>query len=345
MICCQDPLECERAEHHFNDTSKFEVGCTSGFFECPATLGGGCCPDGYGCSQGSCYQLLEDESTTPSTTSPIDPRDSMEMEMEPNTKYFRGREIPSAITTSAQTAPTYPCGPFGGGTCQSDKTVDLSGSDLRLHVLKAGKAYFAKSSNISNKGKRDEVLDIDTHGGGGSVLKAGETPECTQQNGCISLEPIQDPLSLLSDILTNGPALPTDEIQLPTNGFAHPTDGLQPPTDDLQLPTDGLDLPTDGPDGLEEPLGTLTQTVDAIILTLTQGFGVVITQVPVVSLLPSNDSDAIPIIGNFQNPLRSSGNSFKAPPSTSTIWTRTFSLQHIQYMCLVFCFQFMNGRR
>ncbi|KAK6535227.1 hypothetical protein TWF694_001695 [Orbilia ellipsospora] len=335
VICCQDPLECERAEHHLNDTSKFNVGCTSGFYECPASFGGGCCPEGFGCSQGSCYQLLEDDSTS-GKISPIGPRGSMDMAMEPSMTYLHRREIPST-TTNAQTAPTYPCGPFGGGTCKSDKLADPSGTDLRRHVLKTGRAYFMKLEH--NKRKPDDVPN--TQGGSSLVLKAGETPECAQQNGCLSLEPLQDPLGLLTDIPTNGVQLPTNGLPLPTDGLDLPT-GLQLPTDGLDLPTNGLDIPTDGLDlplptnglnpptnglnlptngldSLEEVLGALTKTVDAVVLTLTQGLGAVVTQLPIASLLPGNNSEVVNIVGNFQSPLRSSGSSIK--PSRSTIWS------------------------
>jgi hypothetical protein len=57
MLCCMDPLECERAEHHSEKIEPLEVSCLKGYFECSSELGGGCCPEGYECSSNECYYL------------------------------------------------------------------------------------------------------------------------------------------------------------------------------------------------------------------------------------------------------------------------------------------------
>ncbi|KAK6510070.1 hypothetical protein TWF481_004783 [Arthrobotrys musiformis] len=58
VICCQNPFMCERVAHHPEEFSTYDLTCISGYHECPAQLGGGCCPDGLSCGSDSCFEAI-----------------------------------------------------------------------------------------------------------------------------------------------------------------------------------------------------------------------------------------------------------------------------------------------
>ncbi|EPS37338.1 hypothetical protein H072_8982 [Dactylellina haptotyla CBS 200.50] len=279
VVCCQNPMECERGDHHAEDAGKiYETKCTPGFHECSAALGGGCCPEGYGCDQASCFQIFNDES--PTTT-----------ESEPGLQW-------NSVAPMEQ-EPTYPCGPFAGPTCQNPPAVvdpesigsGNSSSFTPPHrVLKAEKSYILK---------RD-----DDEGDGSSILKTGEYPD------------------------TN-----TTSAQ-----YAPQIDPLDPA---ILSPIDPRPGPTEAAAIITEVLQSVVQDGAVVILTLTQGVDAVVTRLPAPSI-PNNGTDGVNIIiGNFQSPLRSSGNSYKH--TDSTLWSRTFSAKHMKYMGMFMVFQLVNG--
>ncbi|KAK6359527.1 hypothetical protein TWF696_000682 [Orbilia brochopaga] len=51
VVCCVDPYHCDM-------NPRRSISCSEGSFECSASLGGGCCPIGYTCSQQDCIEEL-----------------------------------------------------------------------------------------------------------------------------------------------------------------------------------------------------------------------------------------------------------------------------------------------
>ncbi|KAK6499291.1 hypothetical protein TWF506_003918 [Arthrobotrys conoides] len=94
VICCQDPIMCERIEHHPDEYPMYNLTCSFGTHECSAELGGGCCPEGFSCDSDSCYHNL----TNDTYTGPLggDPR---ETEYPP---------YPPKTSSSTETVSTYP---------------------------------------------------------------------------------------------------------------------------------------------------------------------------------------------------------------------------------------------
>ncbi|KAK6351803.1 hypothetical protein TWF718_004948 [Orbilia javanica] len=99
VICCQDPVECERVEHHPDEYPTYELTCNYGFHSCPASLGGGCCPLGLSCGSDNCYESIGNDTYT-GPLGDDDPRETDYIPLPPN--------IATAI--GLQTAFPYPTG-------------------------------------------------------------------------------------------------------------------------------------------------------------------------------------------------------------------------------------------
>ncbi|KAF3236841.1 hypothetical protein TWF192_011296 [Orbilia oligospora] len=97
VICCQDPVMCERIEHHPDEYPTFELGCMAGHHECPDDLGGGCCADGFSCAKDGCYESL----TNDTYTGPLggDPRETLYPPYTRNTRRS-GIDTASAYPTN-----------------------------------------------------------------------------------------------------------------------------------------------------------------------------------------------------------------------------------------------------
>ncbi|KAF3907211.1 hypothetical protein ABW20_dc0100623 [Dactylellina cionopaga] len=263
VICCQDPMECERVDHHSDELGQYGTTCTPGFNECPVELGGGCCPDGYGCAETSCYELFSNETALAASG-----------ESDYSDGDTSGRNITDDASDDAQGG-GYPCVPFGSPTCVHPK----GGRPAKERTIKA-------EAPVDRP--RHQVLKSEQTG----VLKTGEMEECIGPQ-CLG----QDPLSGL-----NG-------------GLTSELDGA------VQSVIEG--------------------GVGGVVLTLTQGVGALITQLPVASLIPGSNN-TINIIGTL-NPLKSEGHSFMKPQSD--IFSSTFSSGHMRYMGLALLFHLVAGMR
>ncbi|KAJ6260351.1 hypothetical protein Dda_4577 [Drechslerella dactyloides] len=57
VVCCLNPYKCQR-------TPEVKSTCAAGYYECPASLGGGCCLSGYTCMTSGCVQRPVERNDT-----------------------------------------------------------------------------------------------------------------------------------------------------------------------------------------------------------------------------------------------------------------------------------------
>ncbi|KAK6517357.1 hypothetical protein TWF281_004013 [Arthrobotrys megalospora] len=270
VICCQNPIECERVEHHPDDYPSYQLTCNDGFYECPLELGGGCCPDGLSCAPDTCYETISNDSYT----GPLgdDGPSATETDYIPEITH-------SPNDTDAARHP--PCSSgwriwAEEGICIPDHPPKTTNRELqaRTEAVPAYPTYVARY-----KVRKTAI----------SVLKTGETEICV------------------------GPQCP-DTLSGLTNG-----------------------------------IGQAIQSIaggSGAALTLTQVIGGIATHIPGASGLLGQlggSNNTLNIIGALGNALKSDGSSYVK--TDSTVWSRTFSGGHLQYMGLALLLHAVVGMR
>ncbi|KAK6338334.1 hypothetical protein TWF730_002398 [Orbilia blumenaviensis] len=72
VVCCSDPIMCERVAHHPSEYPSAQLKCRKGFNLCPSELRGGCCPDGYDCGIDACYEHRANDKHAQSSQDSVD---------------------------------------------------------------------------------------------------------------------------------------------------------------------------------------------------------------------------------------------------------------------------------